>query len=951
MLKSFRFPVFLVGLMAVFMMFAVVPLVEAVPPVNDACGAATAVAMSPAFSDIVLSTQEATSEASPFATCNVDPTFKNQHSVWYVWTAPTADQVEVNTYGSNYDTVVAVWSGACGSLVEVACNDDAHFSYQSKVTLTPVAGTTYYIEVMGYDDLEFGSLNLVVQPVGTVSLCELPSDPQLVSSSTNDQSESSINAAGEVVWVEYNPSNNYDQIMSNKRGALVTDAGFHYSPSINGLGDVVWSQVASGFEQIMKRSNAGAVTTVTTGNVHHSDPVINDNGEIVWAQFDATSGYDQIFSSTRGQLTSALSWHYTPAINNSGEVCWSQYDPATLETQIACLVGGMITTGVNEHYAPSINNAGTIVWSEVDAATGNTFIGSTLGAVTTGCPIGKHLDPTINNCGDTVFTNKFASGSQQVYVLGSGNSCLPNVTGVTPSSVSGVPTAIAISGSGFSGATAVKLSNGTALTSFSVVSDSSINATTVAGVPDGTYDIQVTTPNGTNQSSTGKLTIISCDPNSAGSVPTALTVTMSPASPGAVCASVVITAVATGGCKLEYSYQVYWNDASNPDLNWTYLGGATFLTSSSVTWDTTGYPAGTYSVRVFARNSNGNYKFGTGSLKTWTGSYVLNPGCSDPKPALSCDPNVSLPLTLTVGFAPNPPISVGTQDAITPTFTNGCVPEFSYQYYRLSPASSDLNYTYMGDVTWTSTAPYLWDTTGLTPGTYQIRVFARNLNGNTKFTSLKSFSTTSFEITAPPAPTVGLTATPANGQTVNWNQLFSPVDLTASPINFTPSTYTYDIKASSGNSWSQIVGCAQPGQGANQLCVWDPENYGQGAWDLRVTASNGTDQASATVSSYSLVKNPPTVTVSANPVSPKVMPYGTITLTAGSQYLTNPQYYFEYKKAGDVSYTMICNWSSSVTCNWNANALPSGTYDIKVYASDSVPVQQAAGSLTYTLSP
>lgn len=948
MLKSFRFPVLIVSLMALFM-FGASSSMEAAPPVNDACSAATAVTMSPAFSDYIANTQDATAEASPSATCNVDPTFKNQHSVWYVWTAPNANQVEVNTYGSNYDTVVAVWSGTCGALVEVACNDDAHFSYQSKATFTPVSGTTYYIEVMGYDDLEFGSLIVNVQAAGGVGMCEQPSDPQLISSSTNEQSEPSINAAGEAVWVEFNPSNNYDQIMTNKRGALVTDAAFHYSPSINGIGDIVWSQIVSGFEQIKKRSNSGTVTTVTTGSVDHSDPAINDGGEVVWVQADATpTAYFQIFSSTRGQLTSTSAWHYSPAINNNGEVCWSQYDPATLETQVACLGAGMITSGVNEHYSPSINNDGTIVWSEVDAATGNTFIGSNYGDVTTGCPNGKHYDPTINNCGDIVFTNKFASGSQQVYLKGNGASCLPNVTAVTPSNISGVPTPITISGSGFSGATAVKLSNGTALTSFSVVSDSSITATTVAGIADGTYDIQVTTPKGTNQTSTGKLTVISCDPNNANSVPTGLIVTMSPASPGAVCTPVIITPVVTGGCKMEYSYSIYWNDPSNTDLNWTYLDGASWTSSNPVTWNTTGYKPGNYSVRVFVRNGNGNYKF-TG-MKSWSGTYTLTAGCSDPKP-WPCDPNVSANWSLSVSLSPSSTVTAGTQVVVAPTFTNGCMPEYSYNYYRLNPTSTDFNYTYFGNVSWTPIAPYSWDTTGLIPGTYQLRVFARNSNGNYKFTSMKSYSTSTFTITAPPAPAVGLTVTPANGQTVNWNQLFAPVDLTATPNNFTPSTYTFDIKSSAGNSWSQIIGCAQPGQGANQLCVWDPENYGQGAWDLRVTASNGADQASATVSSYQLVKNPPTVNVSANPAGPKASPYGTVTLTAGSQYLSNPQYYFEYKKSGDANYTMICNWSSSITCNWNANGLTSGSYDIKVYASDNAPVQQAAGSLTYTLSP
>ena len=74
-------------------------------------------------------------------------------SVWYCWTAPVSSQVEFNTLGTAFDTVLAVYTGgSVNSLTEVASNDDipAPLSRQSRVTFNAVAGTAYRIAVAGY---------------------------------------------------------------------------------------------------------------------------------------------------------------------------------------------------------------------------------------------------------------------------------------------------------------------------------------------------------------------------------------------------------------------------------------------------------------------------------------------------------------------------------------------------------------------------------------------------------------------------------------------------------------------------------------------------------------------------------------------------------------------------------------------------------------------------------
>jgi hypothetical protein len=73
-------------------------------------------------------------------------------SVWYRWTPSTSGSATIDTIGSNFDTLLAVYIGsAVNSLTEIASNDDiGGGNLQSRVTFSATAGTTYSIAVDGY---------------------------------------------------------------------------------------------------------------------------------------------------------------------------------------------------------------------------------------------------------------------------------------------------------------------------------------------------------------------------------------------------------------------------------------------------------------------------------------------------------------------------------------------------------------------------------------------------------------------------------------------------------------------------------------------------------------------------------------------------------------------------------------------------------------------------------
>jgi hypothetical protein len=80
-------------------------------------------------------------------------------SVWYTWTALGTGQATFDTNGSNFDTILAVYTGnAVNALTHIVSNDDISplndpppRNIQSQVTFTATAGTTYRIQVDGFD--------------------------------------------------------------------------------------------------------------------------------------------------------------------------------------------------------------------------------------------------------------------------------------------------------------------------------------------------------------------------------------------------------------------------------------------------------------------------------------------------------------------------------------------------------------------------------------------------------------------------------------------------------------------------------------------------------------------------------------------------------------------------------------------------------------------------------
>ena len=121
--------------------------------------------------------------------------YSASHSVWFNYTAPASGQIDISTAGSNYDTLLAVYTGnALSTLTLIAANDDIKTGQSSAVSFAAVAGQIYRIAVDGYAGL-----------TGNVTLnwdLKLPAPPL---APTNVRAVSSRSRQVEVSW--NSPSN------------------------------------------------------------------------------------------------------------------------------------------------------------------------------------------------------------------------------------------------------------------------------------------------------------------------------------------------------------------------------------------------------------------------------------------------------------------------------------------------------------------------------------------------------------------------------------------------------------------------------------------------------------------------------------------------------------------------------------------------------------------------
>jgi len=235
-----------------------------------------------------------------------------------------------------------------------------------------------------------------------------PSNYTFLSVSSSGSSPS-INNNGEIVYVDWTISGYDAEIFSTTRGQLtftnnqiITERWT--GTGINDSGEVVYSAQATNGQSYTVYSTIRG-ENISPPNFQSNSPGINDLGEVSYEHNQTLPR--GVFSSTRGMLIDISVPHHTSHqtdISNSGEIVYDYFD-INGNLQIFSSTRGQLTTSGG--YAAAINNYGDVVYT--DKATGDIYL---LGGTLLFDVVANHIG--LNDYGDIVFSN-YVSGDNWNY--------------------------------------------------------------------------------------------------------------------------------------------------------------------------------------------------------------------------------------------------------------------------------------------------------------------------------------------------------------------------------------------------------------------------------------------------------------------------------------------------------------------------------------------------------
>ncbi len=192
-------------------------------------------------------------------------------SVWYRWTASVSGTIAFGTQGSDFDTVLAVYSGAAvNSLSPISSNNDEGKFKTSFLTFSAVAGTTYSIAV----DTTF------MASLGNISLSwgVQPANDNFVNAQAIHGTSGQVSGSNFMATHETGESSPFSPFSSGR--------SVWYQWTANRSGTVAFSTAYSDFDTTIAVYNgANAATMTFVGSDDDSGP-----NKTSWLSFNAVAG-------------------------------------------------------------------------------------------------------------------------------------------------------------------------------------------------------------------------------------------------------------------------------------------------------------------------------------------------------------------------------------------------------------------------------------------------------------------------------------------------------------------------------------------------------------------------------------------------------------------------------------------------------------------------------------
>jgi hypothetical protein len=129
------------------------------PPAFDECVGATTVVCN--TTTTVSSTSATQNGTDPAFSCRFGGPGAGFGTIWFKFVATGPAATLDLSASAVSDTMMAVYSGTCGALTEIACDDDSGTGLRSLINVGGLtAGTTYFVQVGGFGASDVGSITL-----------------------------------------------------------------------------------------------------------------------------------------------------------------------------------------------------------------------------------------------------------------------------------------------------------------------------------------------------------------------------------------------------------------------------------------------------------------------------------------------------------------------------------------------------------------------------------------------------------------------------------------------------------------------------------------------------------------------------------------------------------------------------------------------------------------------
>jgi hypothetical protein len=281
-------------------------------------------------------------------------------SVWYRWTATLSGRVTIETCGSDFDTVMGVYTGAAvDALTEIAVNDQACRN-QSRVRFDARVGQTYTIAVDGYRGATGAVALAILLPPANDDLANAralsPTLPVAVNDTTIDASREpgEPDHAGEPgsasIWYRWTPAASGRVVVETCGSNFDTLVGVYTGGPVSDLAEVAHSDQSPSCTPA-----SGAVFAATAGTTY----------------LIAVDGYDTDVGSVKLAIRS-----FVPPGNDDFE------NAAAITGKLPITLQATTVDATDENGEPSHGPGGRAVWYRWTAPSSRPVAVETCGSTT-----------------------------------------------------------------------------------------------------------------------------------------------------------------------------------------------------------------------------------------------------------------------------------------------------------------------------------------------------------------------------------------------------------------------------------------------------------------------------------------------------------------------------------------------------------------------------------------